>query len=322
MGLSYDAGVALSMGRISLRADGLTVAAALSQVLLGTGLRAYVAVDGHDILIRHSPPPRVEFLAHQQSGAPIVGRVTDGATRAPLDQVSVRVEGPGLGAVTTSDGRYTVPNVPPGAYRVTARRVGYQALSKDVTVAAPGRPVALDFALVPALTKLDEVVTTAVGDQRRYQVGNVISTIGVDSIAPTAPVTSLTDIISARAPGVEVIENSGLTGSGESIRIRGQSSLVLQADPIVIVDGVRQDNTAGGNNYSGPNGYPTPSRMNDIDFNDIETIDVLKGPAASTEYGTDAANGVIVITTKHGSVGRPRRSTTLGDTRPTGGTPR
>ena len=128
---------------------------------------------------------------------------------------------------------------------MTARRVGYQPLTKDVTVAAD-QQATLDFALVAVPTKLDEVVTTAVGQQRRYEVGNTISTINADSIAPTAPITSLTDLISARAPGVTVLETSGMTGSGEAIRIRGLSSLVLQGDPILIVDGVRQDNSAGG----------------------------------------------------------------------------
>ncbi len=105
-----------------------------------------------------------------------------------------------------------------------------------------------------------------------------------------------------------------MTGAGEAIRIRGLSSLVLQNDPILIVDGVRQDNTPGGDvgadfssGYGGSNGgHPTPTRVNDIDFNDIESIDILKGPSASTEYGTDAANGVIVIRTKHGTAGRPQ----------------
>jgi TonB-dependent SusC/RagA subfamily outer membrane receptor len=102
-----------------------------------------------------------------------------------------------------------------------------------------------------------------------------------------------------------------MTGAGEAIRIRGLSSLVLQGDPILIVDGVREDNSAGGdvNAYFNPNNaesHPTPTRLNDLDFSDIATIDILKGPSASTEYGTDAANGVIVITTKHGTAGQPQ----------------
>src|SRR5262249_15221058 len=144
-----------------------------------------------------------------------------------------------------ADGKFAIAGVAPGMYRVTARRIGYQAATKDVSVATD-QTASLDFALIAAPTKLDEVVTTAVGEQRRYEVGNAISTINADSIAPTAPITSLTDLISARAPGVTVLETSGMTGAGEAIRIRGISSLVLQTDPILIVDGVRQDNSPGG----------------------------------------------------------------------------
>ena len=163
-----------------------------------------------------------------------------------------------------------------------------------------------DFSLTAAPTVLTQIVTTEVGDQRRYQVGNVISTINADSLVPLVPATSLTDIVSARAPGVEVIESSGLTGAGASMRIRGQSSLVLQGDPIVIVDGVRQDNTPGGSYVTAgfAGSVPSPSRINDVSVTDIQSIDFLKGPAASTEYGTDAANGVVVITTRRGGAGR------------------
>ncbi len=290
---------------VSVSASHITVAAALTELLIGTALDVQLSPDGRVLAL--IPKPDLAARAARQDGGSITGRVTDAVTRTPLDQVAVGVDGPGLGAVTTSDGRYTVRRIPPGTYRVTARRVGYTPLTKTITVTTEAAAAA-DFALAAVPTQLNEVVTTAVGDQRRYQVGNVISTIKVDSIAPTAPVTSLTDLISARAPGVDVLENSGLTGSGQTIRIRGQPSLVLQGDPILIVDGVRQDARPPGVAVSPIQGagVPSPARLNDINFADVETIDVLKGPAASTEYGTDAANGVIVITTKHGTAGRPQ----------------
>ncbi len=293
---------------VSLVADRITVRDALAALLEGTGVEPVVSESGR-VRLRPKAEPTSGEPATWQVGPTVTGRVTDAVTRAPLDQVAVRVEGPGLGAVTTSDGRYTVRNVPTGTYHVTARRVGYTPLTKTVTIATDSTVIA-DFPLAAAATKLNEVVTTAVGDQRRYEVGNAISTINADSIAPTAPITSLTDLISARAPGVEVLETSGMTGSGETIRIRGVSSLVLQNDPILIVDGVRQDNSAGDDllasfTASGA-GHPTPTRLNDIDFNDVASVDILKGPSASTEYGTDAANGVLVIKTKHGAAGAPQ----------------
>ncbi len=294
-------------GRVSLHAENLTVSDALMHVLEGTRLEAFVSLRGNAVLVRRADPEPVSRL-RGQAGGTITGAVTDAVTRGPLNQVAVRVEGSGLGAMTASDGRYAVHNLPSGTYRLTARRVGYTPLTKTVAISADSVVVA-DFALAAAPARLNEMVTTAVGDQRRYEVGNDISTINADSIAATAPITSLTDLISARAPGVEVLETSGLAGSGQAIRIEGLTSLVLQNDPILIVDGVRQDNSAGSDVFatffaSGVN-HPTPTRLNDLDFNDIASIDVLKGPAASTEYGTDAANGVIVITTKHGTAGRP-----------------
>ncbi len=294
---------------VTVVAERITVGNALASVLQGTGLAVIAWAPGRVRLEPAGDAKTLRDRARQAAGS-VAGRVTDAISHSPLDQVAVRIDGLGAGGVTTSDGHYTIRAVPPGTYHVVARRVGYTPLAKTVTVSADSVST-VDFALPAAATKLNEVVTTAVGDQRRYEVGNVISTINADSIAPTAPITSLTDLISARAPGVTVEETGGLTGSGETIRIRGQSSLVLQGDPIVIVDGIRQDNAPGGTATLPQGGgfnaaTPSPSRLNDLDFTDIQSIGVLKGPAASTEYGTDAANGVIVITTKHGTVGRPQ----------------
>ncbi len=294
---------------VSLVVDTITVADALTVLLRDTGVSATVSPNGRVILTRVGVSEPTGVAVGWQSGGTLAGRVTDATTRTPLDRVAVRVEGPALGAVTTSSGDFVVHNILPGTYRVTARRVGYTPLTKTVAVAVDST-TAVDFALSPVPTRLNEMVTVAVGDQRRYQVGNSIATINADSITPTAPIVNLTDVISARASGVTVEETGGLAGSGEAIRIRGQSSLLLQSDPIVIVDGVRQNNNPGGMALANP-GFvdvvtPAPSRLNDINANDIESINILKGPSASTEYGTDAANGVIVITTKHGSAGAPR----------------
>jgi TonB-linked SusC/RagA family outer membrane protein len=312
--LSYSPDALPVNKMVSLVATQITVSDAFAALLQDTNLRAIIATNGRVALVARGGPTAPAGPSQQQATATITGHVTDGALKTPLSEVSVRVEGTPLRTTANADGKYAITGVAPGTYRITARRVGYQPLTKEITIAGD-QAATLDFALVAAPTRLDEVVTTAVGEQRRYQVGNTISTINADSIAPTAPITSLTDLISARAPGVTVLETSGMTGAGEAIRIRGLSSLVLQNDPILIVDGVREDNSAGGDiaaQFGGVVGgtalgaHPTPTRLNDIDFNDIETIDILKGPAASTEYGTDAANGVIVITTKHGAVGHPQ----------------
>jgi TonB-linked SusC/RagA family outer membrane protein len=313
--IAYGNDVVGSGVRVSLHVSGMTAGTALAQALLGTHLTAYVSLDGRQMLVRAPFSLRSDRV---RGPGTIVGRVTDAASHLALERTLVRLEELNLSALTDTGGRYRFLNVPPGSYRVVARRLGYLQASATVAVDSGTTPV--DFALTASATRLDQIVTTAVGDRRAVEVGNVISTINADSIAPTAPVTSLTDLISGRAPGVEVLETSGLAGSGEAIRIRGESSLVLQGDPILIVDGVREDNSAGGNTtpqfsyYFEEQSHPTPSRLNDLDFSQIESIEVLKGPSATTEYGTDAANGVLVITTKRGQTGQPQWSTSAEET--------
>jgi TonB-linked SusC/RagA family outer membrane protein len=303
---------------VSLVVDSITVGDALTVLLRGTGIAVSVSRGGWLVLDRVATPGGGGIAVtgtSQRIGGTITGTVTDSITGSTVPYVIVQLD-EGVTTTASAQGRYALADVAAGEHRVTARRVGFIPKVRTVVV-AEGAVATLDFRLNQPPTKLDEVVTTAVGDQRRYQVGNSIATIEVDSIAPTAPVTSVTDIISARAPGVEVIEANGMTGSGEAIRIRGQSSLVLQSNPIIIVDGVRQDNSPGGDLDAllvGPGSHTTPTRLNDLDFNDIASIDILKGPAASTEYGTDAANGVIVITTKHGVAGHPQWSASAEQT--------
>jgi TonB-dependent SusC/RagA subfamily outer membrane receptor len=149
-------------------------------------------------------------------------------------------------------------------------------------------------------SRLTEVVTTVTGPQRRLEVGNVIGAIDADSVVRSAPVTSLSDLINARVPGTQVVLNNGLTGTSPRIRIRGVNSLTVSNDPLLVVDGIRVENSTGtlGSGYG-----QTPGRLNDLNPEEIESIEIVKGPSAATLYGTDAANGVIVVKTKRGRVG-------------------
>lgn len=305
--LSYSAEQLPLTEAVSLVSNRITVAEALRVVLAGTNLEA-VPLGGGRIALTPRAPVVEALHARRQGTATITGRVTGGALKTPLSDVVIRIEGTARAATTGADGRYTIAGVAPGAYHVVARRVGYLPLTADVTVAAD-QPATLDFALVAAPTRLEEVVTTAVGNQRRIEIGNSIATVNVDSVARTAPITELTDVLSGRAPGVQVLQDEGQVGAGVRIRIRGLSSFTLSNDPIVYVDGVRLDGSGTQVNGASPSSvalFPVPSRLNDIDPADIESIDILKGPSAATEYGTDAASGVIVIKTKHGAAGAPR----------------
>ncbi len=298
--LSYSPDAIRGHPRVGVDLREVTVRRALETVLHGTGLELFVSDEGHAAIERRPA----------MTPAMIRGLVFDATSHAPVAQAQVHLEGTRRTVTTGSDGRYVIATVPAGTYQLTARRLGYESLTRTVQLDTATADV--DFGLTPVPTKLDQVVTTALGDQRRYQIGNDIGSINVDSLVPTTPVTSLTDVISARVPGVEVLESSGQAGDGHAIRIRGNGSMVVQGDPIIVVDGVRQDNAPGGayaplfaaSRFLGA--VPAPSRLNDIDFRDIESIDVLKGPSAATEYGTDAANGVIVIKTKHARPGSAR----------------
>ena len=205
------------------------------------------------------------------------------------------------GVRAAANGRYTLTGVPAGTVTIRVRLVGYQPKDRTITV-VDGQTTTVDFALVPRSTQLDQVVVTGTaGATQRRAVGNVIESIKADEVLQVAPVRSVEQLIGSRTPGLIVLPPSGQVGTGAQLRVRGVSSLSLTNDPIVYIDGVRMDaNTAQGPVQRGGGGS---SRLNDINPDDIESIEVIKGPAASTLYGTEASNGVIQIITKRGRTG-------------------
>jgi TonB-linked SusC/RagA family outer membrane protein len=234
--------------------------------------------------------------------ASIAGRVTAQGTGEGLPEARVILVGTSLFGSTGPDGRFTLRNVPAGTHEVRVIRVGYQEQKKPITVAT-GETTALDFVLTPVVVRLQEVVTTATGETRRVELGNSIPSIDVAQLTQQAPIANMTDLLTARTAGVQVV-GSSLTGAGAKIRIRGASSLNLANDPIYVIDGVRMTSNPGSVFFG--TGGTSPSRVGDINPEEIENIEVVKGPSAATLYGTDAANGVIVITTKRGRAGNAR----------------
>jgi TonB-linked SusC/RagA family outer membrane protein len=237
----------------------------------------------------------------------ITGVLREVGSGRPIPNARVTVVGTGISVPTRDDGTYIIRGAPVGAQEVRTLTLGYASQKQSVTV-PPDGSVALDFTLTPSAIQLAEVVTTATGEQRRNEVGNDIPRINAAQVVETRPVTNITDLLNARAPGVEVLAGA-MTGTGQRIRIRGVNSLSLSNDPIVIIDGIRMESSTGSSAIG--IGGSNPSRLSDIDPNQIESIEVVKGPSASTLYGTDAANGVLVITTKRGRVGSARWDTYL-----------
>lgn len=283
---------------VSLDARDITVAAALTQILLDAEVDVELAPYGLASLVARKRP----VVAQQVIDSIVVrGTITDSSTHAPVAGAVVRVVGRNQGALSGRDGTYAITGLASGSYRLAVRRLGYAVATVDVTTTQAG-VYTRNIALVVVPTVLDQVVTTVTGNQRLSTIGNTISTINVDSLTPTTPVTTLSDVINARASGVQVINTGGLTGASPSTYIRGAGSLLLSTEPLLYIDGVRVANsTATGFDVGTASG-----RFNDLVPDEIESIEIVKGPSAATLYGTDAANGVILVTTKRGLAGPPR----------------
>jgi len=238
-----------------------------------------------------------------QQGA-IAGRVTDRVTQQPVVGAEVLVLGTNLGGRAGQDGRYRISNISAGQYTLQVRLIGYATASQQVSVTA-GQTATVDFAVSAAAVPLEAVVVTATGaEQLKRELGHAVATIDAAKTVEQATPTNLADLLNARAPGVQVLPSGGTTGTGSRIRIRGSSSLSLTNEPIIVVDGIRVENGATGQTATSIGiGGQTPSRLNDISPEDIESIEIVKGPSAAALYGTDAANGVIQIRTKRGRPG-------------------
>lgn len=239
------------------------------------------------------PEHAVAFESTRVDGA-IRGRVTSQGDGQPLAGAQVAIVGTTRAATTDNTGSFAIVGVPSARVTVRVTRLGYQPQSREVNVPESGE-VDASFELAVAAARLEQVVTTATGEQSRRALGNVQSTLLLDSVMKTAPAMTFQDVLQARAAGVQVFNGVGVTGANAPIRIRGISSLSLTNDPLVIVDGARFD--AG--TITGAFGVSS-TRLGDLNLQDIESVDVVKGPSAAALYGTAAANGVIVIKTKRG----------------------
>jgi len=247
-------------------------------------------------------------IAMAQQGS-LGGRVVDSTSRTPIVAAQVQILGTPRAAATADDGRFRIANLRAGVYQVRVIRLGYKAVTRTVTIG--GEALDLEFALTPVAVSLDEVITTATGETtRKKEQGNVVGSLA-PAPADLVPAGNMSQLLTGKIPGLDVATPGGTIGSSARLRIRGASSLSLSNDPLLIVDGIRVDNNAASSTIGV--GGQTPSRFNDINPEDIETIDVLKGPAAGALYGTAAANGVIQITTKRGRPGKTR-FTVYGET--------
>jgi TonB-linked SusC/RagA family outer membrane protein len=238
-------------------------------------------------------------LAAAQTGR-ITGRVVDAVTNRPLAGVQIFLPPTGIGNISDNDGRYLLQNVPPGQHTVTAQLVGFKQATSAATVVA-GEVAVVNLRLEETAIALEQIVVTGAGvATQRKKLGNTIAAIEADKVK-TAAVSDVSQLLAGREPGVTVLPAGGYTGEGARIRIRGSSSLSQLNEPVIYIDGIRMDNSATGVASQG-----NPSKLDDIPPESIERIEILKGAAAATLYGTEASNGVIQIFTKKGRAGAPR----------------
>ncbi len=255
------------------------------------------------------------FIAVAARGAPLAaqtgtltGTVTGDAGN-PLPNAQVSIVGTTLGALTNESGKFTIVNIPAKEYRARAQMIGHRPMEAPVTITA-GATATQNFTLKTQVIALDEVVVTGTaGAARQREVGNAVSQIDLGKIAE--PPANVGALLQGRATGMTVTQSSASAGSGSMIRLRGNVSVAMSNQPLIYVDGVRlrSDGYAKNVPFTGSDlrsGNDVASPMNDINPADIERIEIIKGAAAATLYGTEAAAGVIQIFTKSGRTGKPQ----------------
>lgn len=231
----------------------------------------------------------VTFLAPpalaQETGQ-VTGVVTDSASAQPIASAMISIVGTRLAALTDANGRFTVLNVPVGTVTVEARRIGYQpAVARGVVITA-GQSTNVELKLRAAALNLQAIVSTGVVDPTSGT--RVPFTVGrVDASELPVPATNALETIQGRMAGVTVVP-SGQPGSGTNIQLRSPTSITKGSTPLIVVDGVIQSASFGGSS-------------SDLQALDIESIEVVKGAAAASLYGSRAQAGVIQIRTRRGS---------------------
>lgn len=239
-------------------------------------------------------------LAAQNTGS-IRGTVTAAAGNRPLAGAQVSIPGTGLGSLTNNSGQFLIVNVPAGPHTVRVQMIGYGTAEHPVNVSA-GETAALTVTLREAAIALDEVVVTGTAaTSRAREVGNSLDAISSREIA-NSPVVNAEQAIAGRVPGVTISASTGQPGSGGAIKIRGVNTVSQTNSPLIYVDGVRIFSEPTRAAWGARAGV---SPLQDINAADIERMEVVKGAAATTLYGTEASGGVIQIFTKSGVSGAP-----------------
>jgi TonB-linked SusC/RagA family outer membrane protein len=312
--INYSSDVLPHGNRVSLVAREISLEGALSVILLDTRLDVQLTGNQLTLVPRGK---KVQANAHQP-GPRITGLVVDATNRTPLDAAAVLITGTTVGMSTTDSGTFTV-RVPPDARSLTVRRIGYVAQTVAITAGQTEYVIALQRDVLHLEAQVVTGVATTISSQSAANDVAVVDAVALDR----TPSPTIENGIQGKIPGATISQqNGGAPGGGLQVQIRGITSINATAAPLYVVDGVLVNNetlenginaieatgsTVGNGGYAGPYFQDLSSnRIADLNPEDIETIEVLKGASASAIYGAKASSGVIVITTKRGTAGKPR----------------
>jgi TonB-dependent starch-binding outer membrane protein SusC len=234
-------------------------------------------------------------MAYAQS-ATITGTIIDSRTGEELPGANVLVVELNRGSATNIEGEYEISNVPFGTYTFRVTFIGYRTLTQTVEVNSAEE--IFDFEMRQDFTDLDEVVVSGIASQTSRAVSQVaVSKIDAERLQESNQYQDITQLLAGKAAGVSVSPSSGNPGGGIRFRVRSGGGLGGDGQPIIYIDGTRVDNAQVTGFGVGGQGIGV---LSDLNPNDIESIDFLKGPAAAALYGTSGSNGVVLITTKSG----------------------
>jgi TonB-dependent SusC/RagA subfamily outer membrane receptor len=305
--------------RVSCDCRKLTVGQALDQLIASTPfayaeMRGQVVVFLRDVPVRpraidQSRPvmqlasvdrdirwivPRLPDSRVSHDG-PIAGVVL-GSRSEPISGARVIVVGTTNRTETDASGRFRFASLPGTTVTLEVTRIGYRRVTQPVTVG----DVSVQITLSEAALNLDAVVVTGTaGAESKRSIGNAVASVSAADVVGVAPIRGVGDLLNGRVAGVVVTPGSGVAGGGPVVQIRGRSTISLRTQPLVYVDGVRTNSDVGTGPSIGSSGQ-FASRLGDLNPEEIESIEIIRGPAAATLYGTEASNGVIQIITKKG----------------------
>lgn len=228
------------------------------------------------VFAAHATPARA------QATGTITGTVVDATSGQTLESAQVYIQALNMGGLTNRQGRFLILNVPTGTHEVRAELIGYSSGTETATVTA-GETTTVEFRLNSTALRLQELVVTGVaGETPRVKLPFTVDKVNVADMPVPSP--SADGLLQGKVAGVKVVRGSGKPGDDASIMLRGPTTITGSQSPLIIVDGVITDNT-----------------LADVDALDVESIEVVKGAAAASLYGSRAANGVVQIQTKRGA---------------------